>query len=55
MTKILISSNDRQTMKKKDFQYINIGVKYYIKNFEELAKYVNDLDDENYFYTWEII
>ena len=55
MKKILINAVNRQTMKKKDFQIIFIGTKYYYKNFEELAKYVNSLDDEKYFFTWEIL
>lgn len=54
MNKIYIYETNRQTMKKRLFRIILMGCNSNFKNLNEVVDYVNKLDDNNYFYTWEI-
>jgi len=54
MKKIYIYENNRQTMKKRVFRLIYIGHNTHFNNLDDVVNYINKLDDENYFYTWEI-
>lgn len=53
MKKIYIYEINRQTMKKRLFRIVLLGYSS-IKNFVELNEYINRLDDDKYYYTWEV-
>lgn len=54
MKKIYIYENDRQTLRKRVFRLILMGCNSHFNSFNDVADYVSKLDDENYFFTWEV-
>ena len=55
MKKVYIYEVNRQTLKKRLFRIINWGYNSHFKTLKDVNDYINYLDDEKYYYIWEIM